>query len=71
MNYNYITAAAWDVGLALMSIVLFFCVQLPTNKSMTDWWGTTVITTTLDQNQAAVRKTVPDGEYFGPRTWKW
>lgn len=71
MNYNYITAAAWDVGLALMSILIFFAIQLPTGKVMTDWWGTTVITTTADQMQTAVRKTVADGEIFGPSTWKW
>jgi hypothetical protein len=71
MNYNYITAAAWDVGLALMSIVLFFAVQLPTNKVMPDWWGTTVINTIDITGSGNVRKTVADGETFGPREWKW
>jgi hypothetical protein len=70
MQYNYITSAALDVGLALCAIVLFFCVQLP-GGVMPDYWGTTIVGETLDGAQAAIRKVVADGEYFGPRTWKW
>ena len=71
MNYNYITSAAMDVGLALCAIIIFFCVSLP-GGSMTSWWGTTVIET-IDFDAMAVQKTVDvtKGEYFGPRTWKW
>lgn len=70
MQYNYITSAALDVGLALCAIIIFFCVQLP-GASMPEYWGTTIVGKTLDGAGAAVRKTVADGEYFGPRTWKW
>jgi hypothetical protein len=72
MQYNYITSAALDVGLALCAIILFFCVQLP-GAAMPDYWGTTWITETLDLSQSAIRKVVADGEYFGPRKgeWKW
>jgi len=70
MEYNYITSAGLDVGLALCAIILFFCVQLP-GGAMPDYWGTTIVSTTLDGAGAAIRKVVPDGEYFGPRTWKW
>ena len=71
MNYNYITSAALDVGLALSAIIIFFCVSLP-GGAMTAWWGTTVIET-ADYDFTAVSKTVDasKGEYFGPRTWKW
>ncbi|KAF4552813.1 putative OPT oligopeptide transporter protein [Elsinoe fawcettii] len=70
MQYNYITSAAFDVGLALCAIFLFFCVQLPGGE-MPAWWGVNIVGETLDGAQTAVRKTVADGEYFGPRTWKW
>ena len=72
MQYNYITSAGMDVGLALCAIILFFCVQLP-GGVMPNWWGVTVVENTLDMEQAAVRKTVADGEIFGPPagSWKW
>lgn len=70
MQYNYITSAAFDVGLALCAIVLFFCVQLP-GKSMPDYWGSTIPSTTLDGAGGNVQKTVSGDDYFGPRTWKW
>jgi len=70
MEYNYITSAAMDVGLAICAIILFFCVQLP-GKAMPDYWGTTIVSTTLDGAGSAVRKTVSGDDYYGPRTWKW
>ncbi|KAJ8113656.1 hypothetical protein OPT61_g4264 [Boeremia exigua] len=70
MEYNYITSAAFDVGLALCAIFLFFCVQLPGGK-MPEYWGTAIVGKTLDGAGAAVRKVVGDGETFGPKTWKW
>jgi hypothetical protein len=72
MNYNYITAAGLDIGLALCSIFLFFFIQLP-GLEMTSWWGTNVITSTLEQNGEAVRVVLPKGETFGPPagSWKW
>ena len=72
MQYNYVTSAALDVGLAICAIVIFFCIQLP-GKAMPDYWGTTIVSRTLDGAGAAIRKVVDaeNGEYFGPRTWKW
>ncbi|KAH3944083.1 hypothetical protein HBI56_034190 [Parastagonospora nodorum] len=72
MQYNYITSAALDVGLALCNILLFFCVLLP-GAAMPDYWGTTWVAETLDMSQQAVRSVVAKGEYFGPRKgeWKW
>lgn len=65
MQYNYITSAALDVGLAIAAIVIFFCVQLP-GAAMPDYWGTTIISTTADGSGGNVRKVVADGETFGP-----
>ncbi|PNS17217.1 Sexual differentiation process protein isp4 [Sphaceloma murrayae] len=70
MQYNYITSAAFDVGLALCNIFLFFCVLLP-GAEMPAWWGVNIVGETLDGAQSAVRKTVADGEIFGPKSWKW
>ncbi|KAF2831755.1 small oligopeptide transporter-like protein [Ophiobolus disseminans] len=70
MQYNYITSAALDIGLALCAIVLFFCVLLP-GAEMPAYWGTTIVGKTLDGAGTAVRKTVAEGEIFGPKTWKW
>lgn len=68
-TYNYVTSAGLDVGLAICGIVIFFCIQYP-GASMPDWWGTTVIDT-VDYEGGAVRKTVAEGEIFGPAEWKW
>ncbi|KIV96090.1 OPT family small oligopeptide transporter [Exophiala mesophila] len=70
MQYNYVLSAALDVGLALCSLAIFFFVQLP-GGNMSSWWGVSVIDSTLDAQQAAIRKTVADGEIFGPKEWKW
>ncbi|KAI5244782.1 small oligopeptide transporter-like protein [Aureobasidium subglaciale] len=71
LEYNYITSAAWDVGLAVCAIIIFFCVQLP-GAAMPDYWGTTIVSTTLDgAYEGNVRQTVTGDDYFGPRTWKW
>lgn len=69
MHDNYITSFAPDVGLALCPILLFY-IELP-GGAIPDYWGTIIISNTLDGAGATVRKTVANGEYFGPRTWKW
>jgi hypothetical protein len=70
MEYNYVTSAALDVGLALCAIIIFFCIQLP-GAAMPDYWGTTIVGRTVDGAGSAVRKVVGDGESFGPKSWKW
>jgi hypothetical protein len=70
MRYNYLTSAALDVGLALCGLIIFFFVLLPGGK-MPKWWGTEIGGKTADGAFTAVRKFVAEGEYFGPRTWKW
>ncbi|EME50295.1 hypothetical protein DOTSEDRAFT_68981 [Dothistroma septosporum NZE10] len=69
MNYNYVTSAGMDVGLAICAIVIFFCVQLP-GGVMPSWWGVSVVNT-VDYMGAAVRDTVTGNQTFGPATWKW
>ena len=74
MQYNYVTSAAMDVGLALCALAIFFFVQMP-GGVMPDWWGVTVVENTLDYAGAAVKKTVTGvgDDVFGPPrgSWKW
>ncbi|KAJ5182174.1 hypothetical protein N7449_012321 [Penicillium cf. viridicatum] len=67
-TYNYITAAGLDSGLILSTIVIFFAIILP-NVSIPQWWGNTAPYETMDSLHTAVRKTVTDGETFGPNKW--
>ncbi|KAJ5957236.1 hypothetical protein N7501_011515 [Penicillium viridicatum] len=67
-TYNYITAAGLDSGLILSTIVIFFAIILP-NVSIPQWWGNTAPYETMDSLYTAVRKTVADGETFGPKKW--
>ena len=72
MRYNYITSAGLDVGLALSTIIVFFAIFLPA-KSVPQWWGNVDVYNTVDQTGESWRKTLADGEIFGPPkgTWKW
>ncbi|KAJ5580067.1 uncharacterized protein N7459_006052, partial [Penicillium hispanicum] len=67
-TYNYVTAAGLDTGLILSTIVIFFAITLP-NVSVPNWWGNTAPFETMDYLYTAVRKTVADGETFGPTSW--
>lgn len=68
MQYNYVTSAGLDVGLALCTI-LIFCTLSLTQTDAPNWWGNNVVDTTMDAMDTAVQKIVAPGEFFGPRTW--
>jgi hypothetical protein len=68
MQYNYITSAGLDVGLALCTILIFLTITM-TNTDPPNWWGNNVVGTTLDATYKAVQKKVPKGEIFSPPTW--
>lgn len=68
MRFNYLTSAGMDVGLALSTIVIILALNL-TNTAAPSWWGNNVPAQTMDYLGTAVQKTVPDGEFFGPRNW--
>ncbi|CAI7628094.1 unnamed protein product [Penicillium bialowiezense] len=67
-TYNYVTAAALDSGLILSTIVVFFAIILP-DVSIPQWWGNTAPFETMDYLYTAIRKTVKEGETFGPAQW--
>ncbi|KAF2667984.1 small oligopeptide transporter [Microthyrium microscopicum] len=70
LQYNYLLSAALDAGLALCTILIFLTLQL-TQKTPPDWWGNRVVSSTLDQQGIAIKKTVADGETFGPPKGAW
>ncbi|KAF2452145.1 OPT family small oligopeptide transporter [Karstenula rhodostoma CBS 690.94] len=66
-KYNYITAAGLDAGLIISTIIIFFAI---TFKEYTiPWWGNEKPFETTDYLNTAIRKTVAEGETFGPKTW--
>ncbi|CAI7591353.1 unnamed protein product [Penicillium pancosmium] len=70
-TYNYITAAGLDTGLILSTIVIFFAITFP-GATLPNWWGNTApfeTTNFQDSLFTAVRKTVSEGEIFGPAKW--
>ncbi|KIJ17039.1 PF03169 OPT oligopeptide transporter protein [Paxillus involutus ATCC 200175] len=72
-KYNYVLSAALDSGVAIATVLIFFCLQFPLNgtigmNSIQSWWGNTVFTRTLDY-EGAPMLTVPSGSTFGPTTW--
>lgn len=68
MQFNYITSAGLDVGLALSTILIFLTLSL-TGTSMTPWWGSTTALDTMDINGNAIVRPLADGETFGPKSW--
>ncbi|KAL3424561.1 OPT family small oligopeptide transporter [Phlyctema vagabunda] len=67
-TYNYITAAALDSGLVLSTILIFFAITYP-DVTLPQWWGNTAPYKTMDSLYTAIRKTVADGDTFGPKVW--
>ncbi|KAK7443795.1 hypothetical protein VKT23_015576 [Stygiomarasmius scandens] len=72
-KYNYVLSAALDSGVAIATVVIFFCLQFPMNgtigaDTIQTWWGNTVPFTNAD-NDGTPMKVVAPGDFFGPRTW--
>jgi hypothetical protein len=65
---NFLTSSGLDLGLALSTLFIFFAFTM-TNVQAPVWWGNTVVTSTLDANDAAVQAVVAAGEHFGPAVW--
>ncbi|WWC92468.1 OPT family small oligopeptide transporter [Kwoniella dendrophila CBS 6074] len=61
-KYNFVLAAAWQCGIAIAAIVIFFAVQLPAAELT--WWGNTVSAQGCEDT-ACRRLPIPDIGYFG------
>ncbi|KAI0379172.1 small oligopeptide transporter [Hypomontagnella monticulosa] len=68
LQYNYITSAALDCGLAISTIIIFFTLFL-TNAKLPKWYGNYDVFDTLDQTGLAIKSFVAEGETFGPTSW--
>ncbi|KAF2689089.1 OPT family small oligopeptide transporter [Lentithecium fluviatile CBS 122367] len=67
-KYNYITAAGLDSGLILSTVVIFFAITFK-QYPVLQWWGNIKPFETMDYLNTAIRKTVAEGETFGPKSW--
>ncbi|KAI0857225.1 OPT oligopeptide transporter protein-domain-containing protein [Xylaria cubensis] len=65
---NYLTSAGLDLGLAFGTLIIFFAFTLH-DINPPQWWGNTVVSTTLDYQGKAIQTVLPPGETFGPKVW--
>ncbi|KAF8350168.1 OPT oligopeptide transporter protein-domain-containing protein [Amanita rubescens] len=68
MRYNYILSAALDSGVAISSIVIFFCLLYPKGGIQLNWWGNNFWTTTADAIGSSFYVIDPNNP-VGPKTW--
>jgi hypothetical protein len=67
-KYNYVLSAALDCGVAVSTVLIFFCITLPAGSL--EWWGNTVYTKTAD-GKGTPYKSLPARGYFGPPQGAW
>ncbi|GJJ11907.1 hypothetical protein Clacol_006145 [Clathrus columnatus] len=72
-KYNYVLSAGLDSGLAIATVVIFFCLQYPKNGSIgattiQTWAGNTIYQNTDDWN-GVPRFDLPASGKFGPEHW--
>lgn len=65
---DYVLSAALDSGVAVATVVIFFCIMLP--AGMLHWWGNNVHHRTAD-DMGTPWKTLPESGYFGPEMGTW
>lgn len=68
MRYNYIFSAALDAGVAIASVVIFFCLIYPKGGINLHWWGNDFWMTTADAMGSSFYVINP-AEPIGPKTW--
>ncbi|KAK9857786.1 hypothetical protein MYU51_020035 [Penicillium brevicompactum] len=67
-KYNYVLSAALDCGVAVATVIIFFCITLPAGSL--SWWGNTVSSVTADGKGTPYRG-LPERGYFGPTKGSW
>lgn len=65
---DYVLSAALDSGVAIATVIIFFCITLPAGSL--SWWGNTVYKMTADGKGTPYLSVPPDG-YFGPPKGSW
>ncbi|KAK1147785.1 hypothetical protein N8T08_000298 [Aspergillus melleus] len=67
-KYNYVLSAALDSGVAVSTVIIFFCIILP--AGLLHWWGNDVQHRTADDMGTPWKK-LPEAGYFGPAIGTW
>ncbi|KAJ8187241.1 hypothetical protein LV157_004894 [Aspergillus fumigatus] len=67
-KYNFVLSAALDSGVAVATVIIFFCIMLPAGPL--HWWGNIVYRKTAD-GMGTPLKPLPSLGYFGPPKGKW
>lgn len=62
-KYNYVCSAAFQAGIAIAAVIIFFAVSYP--GVTIDWWGNNA--SSGCEAKACTLLKLPKGEYFGPR----
>ncbi|KAF2793258.1 small oligopeptide transporter [Melanomma pulvis-pyrius CBS 109.77] len=65
---NYITAVGLDTGLAISTLTIFFIFTI-NRIDAPQWWGNTVISSTMDTTDTAIQVKLSTGQTVGPRAW--
>lgn len=65
---DYVLSAALDCGVAVATVIIFFCITLPAGSF--NWWGNIVYTQTADGQGTPYQSISPRG-YFGPPKGSW
>lgn len=64
---DYVLSAALDSGVAVATVIIFFCIMLPAGSL--SWWGNTVYSNTAD-GKGTPWKSLPPNGFFGPDNWE-
>lgn len=64
---DYVLSAALDSGVAMATVIIFFCITLPAGSL--SWWGNTVYSNTAD-GKGTPWKSLPPSGFFGPDKWE-
>ncbi|KIM32165.1 hypothetical protein M408DRAFT_6492 [Serendipita vermifera MAFF 305830] len=65
-KYNYILSTAFDCGIAIAAIVIFFALQWPGVEI--HWWGNDVVTRGADAYPGTPLLKVPESGFWGPES---
>jgi hypothetical protein len=67
-SLDYVLSAALDSGVAVATVIIFFCIMLPAGQL--HWWGNNVYRNTADGHGTPFKPLPPSG-YFGPPRGTW
>ncbi|KAH8896754.1 OPT family small oligopeptide transporter [Thozetella sp. PMI_491] len=67
-RYTFVLSGAMDIGTAICLTLFALGIGL-SGASFPKWWGNDGFTSSLDQQGQTMSWQLPDGEFFGPKTW--